>query len=95
MVLSMFLLTSVIALAILEALAYFIFCQDEISIFALIGAAVIALIIGGVTVSSAKASMVSHLKTEAKEFLVKDSFRLTAQNDRHSDTRHRKISGGN
>ncbi|MCR4642969.1 MAG: hypothetical protein K5697_13210 [Lachnospiraceae bacterium] len=91
----MFLLTSVIALAILEALAYFIFCQDEISIFALIGAAVIALIIGGVTVSSAKASMVSHLKTEAKEFLVKDSFRLTAQNDRHIDTRHRKISGGN
>ena len=79
----MFMLTLIISLVITELIAYFIGSGDFVFMAA---AAIISFIIAAVTVSSAKASMVSHNKTEAQHYVVKGSFQLTGENDRYVRT---------
>ena len=83
----MFMLTLIISLIITEVIAYFLGGGDAMF---LIAAAVVSVIIAAITVSSAKASMVAHNKTEAQHYVVKDSFQLTGQNDRYVRTYEEK-----
>ncbi|MCR5250261.1 MAG: hypothetical protein K6E50_06630 [Lachnospiraceae bacterium] len=77
---AMFFKTLLICAVICAVIGYFVL-SDIVT--AVIVAAVIGLIVGAITVSSAKSSMVSHQKTEASEYLLKDTFKLTGQNDRY------------
>ncbi len=58
------------------------------------GVALLAsLVVGALALSSAKAAMVSHMKTEAKHYLVKDSFRLQSRNDRYLGVHYEPAAG--
>ena len=81
----LFLSTALITAVIATILLYFILGEFGT---ALIASIVIGLIVGGISLSSAKAAMVASEKTQADHFLVDNSFALTNQLDRYTGTRH-------
>ena len=62
----------------------------EFSVIPLVIALIIALVIGACVTSAEVRKMTAHRGTSASAYLIKDSFKLLAKNDRHVRTRHEK-----
>ena len=84
---ALFLKTALITAVIAFVISYFL----ELGTMGYLISLVAAFAVAAIALSSAKAAMVAHIKTEADHFLAGDSFKLTAQSDNYTGTRHEYV----
>ena len=82
-------LTSFVVMLILFLIGVFLLGM-EFSLIPIVIALAVALLIGGCVTSAEVHKMTAHRGTSASAYLIKDSFKLLAKNDRHVRTRYEK-----